>query len=184
MKEYILKGESAEVEKVLRENRIRVERGVITITPVQPETVPDSDSIKTLIESHRATEEACQRMAVAQIELAGLASELVAIIVTSGQTIPDELVAKLDSFGVDVPKMAETVPESTDTAENAGESVPETVPNDADPMKDDKNINVDDKTDVNLDDVKDTPGNDTKDVSSADTKEAAPTKAKRTKKAE
>lgn len=176
MKEYILKGESAEVEKVLRENRIRVERGVITITPVQPGTVLDSDSIKTLIESHRATEEACQRMTVAQMELAGIAGELVAIIVTAGQSIPDEIVAKLDSFGVDVPKMAETVPEIVENPDNAGECVPETVPNNPDSVEDDKTVDVEDLTEVNLDDVKDTPA--------ADTKEApAPTPKKtRTKK--
>lgn len=34
MKAYILKGDPAEVEKVIRENRIRISRGVITITPV------------------------------------------------------------------------------------------------------------------------------------------------------
>lgn len=37
---YILSGEPAEVEKVIKENRIRVERGVITFTPS-----PESDSL-------------------------------------------------------------------------------------------------------------------------------------------
>lgn len=34
---YILSGEPKEVKKVVQENRIRVERGVISFTPVQPE---------------------------------------------------------------------------------------------------------------------------------------------------
>lgn len=36
-KSYILKGDPKEVEKVIRENRIRVNRGVISFTPVEPE---------------------------------------------------------------------------------------------------------------------------------------------------
>lgn len=38
MKEYILTGDPAEVEKVIRENRIRISRGVISITPAEPES--------------------------------------------------------------------------------------------------------------------------------------------------
>lgn len=34
---YLLKGDPKEVEKVIRENRIRVQRGVIEFTPVEPE---------------------------------------------------------------------------------------------------------------------------------------------------
>lgn len=54
MKEYILKGDPAEVEKVIRENRIRISRGVISITPAEPEasevtniteTVKDEETI-------------------------------------------------------------------------------------------------------------------------------------------
>lgn len=37
--DYILKGDPKEVAKVIRENRIRVQRGVISFTPVEPETV-------------------------------------------------------------------------------------------------------------------------------------------------
>lgn len=33
---YILSGDLREVEKVIQENRIRVERGVIKFTPYQP----------------------------------------------------------------------------------------------------------------------------------------------------
>lgn len=37
--DYILKGDPKEVAKVIRENRIRVQRGVISFTPIEPETV-------------------------------------------------------------------------------------------------------------------------------------------------
>ena len=164
MQKYILEGDPKEVSKVIQENRIRVERGVIAFTPVQPETVLDPDSIETLIESHRASEESCRRMAESQIELAGIASDLVAIIITSGQSIPDELVAKLEPFGIVVPKIPETVPEIGESAENTGENVPETVPNDSEPMEDNKNVDVEDMTEVNLDDVKDSDDSDTKEA--------------------
>ena len=40
---YILDGNPDEVAKVIRENRIRVERGVIEFTPLQPEAAPSAD---------------------------------------------------------------------------------------------------------------------------------------------
>lgn len=43
--DYILSGEPKEVAKVLQENRIRVDRGVITFTPCQPDTVTDSKAV-------------------------------------------------------------------------------------------------------------------------------------------
>lgn len=42
---YILSGEPKEAAKVLQENRIRVDRGVITFTPCQPGTVTDSKAV-------------------------------------------------------------------------------------------------------------------------------------------
>ena len=47
MTQYILEGEPKEVAKVIQENRIRVERGVITFTPVQPGRMPDSKTTAT-----------------------------------------------------------------------------------------------------------------------------------------
>lgn len=41
---YILKGDPKEVAKVLQENRIRVDRGVISFTPCQPESALESGS--------------------------------------------------------------------------------------------------------------------------------------------
>ena len=70
-----------------------------------------------------------------------------------------------------------TVPENTETAENAGENVPETVPN-PDSVEDNKTVEVGDMTEVNLDDVKDIPEEDSK-------PEPAPTpKKSRSKKSE
>lgn len=43
-KSYILKGDPKEVEKVIRENRIRVNRGVISFTPVEPEPEQQIDA--------------------------------------------------------------------------------------------------------------------------------------------
>lgn len=42
MKKYILTGKPSEVEKVIRENRIRIGRGDIIITPLQDEEVPEN----------------------------------------------------------------------------------------------------------------------------------------------
>ena len=178
MQKYILEGDPKEMSKVIQENRIRVERGAIAFTPVQPETVLDPDSIETLIESHRASEEACRRMTESQIELAGIVRDLVAIIVTSGQTIPDELVVKLEPFGIVVPQIAETVPQIAESAENISENVPENVPNDSEPMEDNKNVDVEDMTEVNLDDVKDTEENDTKEAPAPTPKKTRPKKSK------
>lgn len=41
--DYILKGDPKEVAKVIQENRIRVDRGVISFTPCQPETALDTN---------------------------------------------------------------------------------------------------------------------------------------------
>lgn len=48
--EYILKGNPEDVAKVIRENRIRVQRGVISFIPVEPgsdskEVVEDSKEV-------------------------------------------------------------------------------------------------------------------------------------------
>lgn len=42
-KRYILTGEPREVDKVIRENRIRINRGVISITPVDADEVENAD---------------------------------------------------------------------------------------------------------------------------------------------
>jgi len=164
MKAYILKGDPKEVDKVLRENRIRINRGVIEITPVEPDAALDEACIETLKESHKASEEECRRMTVAQYELAELTGLVASIAVEGGQTIPEDITARLAEFGIIVPKIDETIPNVTETVENAGENVPEAVPNNLDSEEDSKNVEVEDMTEVNLDDVKDASEVDTKEI--------------------
>lgn len=179
---YILEGEPKEVAKVIQENRIRAERGVIKFTPAQPETELDGDAIRTLIESHDAITKDCQRMAVAQHELADITREILASAMAHGGVLSDELATRLDKFGITVPKIEETVenptlvvPESEENPENVADSVPEPGTND------------DDMVEVNLDDVKDAPASDVKSEPEADIKDApepTPKKKTRTKKSE
>lgn len=161
---YILKGDPKEVAKVLQENRIRVDRGVIEFTPCQPESALDADSIATLREDLDAKTKSCMEMAASQIELACIIDELVDVITEEGITISKEFADRLAKFGVTVPKSAETVPNTAETADITGERVPEVVPNVPETVEDDKTVDAGDMTEVNLDDVKDTEEADTKDA--------------------
>lgn len=173
---YILKGDPKEVAKVIQENRIRADRGVIEFTPCQQDSVLDADSIATLREDLEAKTKACVEMAEGHVELAGVTRDAIAIITENGITVPDDLTARLAQFGIIVPKSAETVPNTAEIADNAGESVPEIVPDESETVEDNKTVGAEDMTEVDLDDVKDTE--------EADSKEApAPTpKKKRSKK--
>ena len=187
MSAYILKGDQKELDKVIRENRIRVSRGVISITPAEPDTVLDEDSVKTLIESHKALHEEHQRLIAGHNRLAELTGMVVSLAVEGGQTIPDDLTASLSDFGIIVPKIGETAENTAEIGENITESVPNsTEPTEPDAM-DNKHIEVDDFQEVDVDADDKTPVNDdTKDVSEDDAKEAAPAKktSKRSKKSE
>lgn len=169
--DYILKGEPKEVAKVLQENRIRVDRGVIEFMPCQPETALDADSIATLRETLEAREKSCQEMAEGHVELAGVTRDVIAIIAENGIAVPEDLAVRLAQFGI-------TVPDTAEIADNASESVPEVVPDEPETVEDNKVVEAEDMTEVDLDDVKDTE--------EADTKEApAPTPKKtRSKKSE
>lgn len=82
--DYILSGNSHDVEKVIRENRIRIQRGVISITPLDSEVHTDnSDVIATLQERNAELNEkfaneckehsaACDRANELQIKLTKL----------------------------------------------------------------------------------------------------------------
>lgn len=164
MKEYILKGDPKELDKVLRENRIRISRGVISITLAEPEAALDEDSVKTLIEGHRVLGEERQHLIADRNRLIELTGIVVSIAVEGGQTIPEDVSASLGEFGIIVPKIAETVPESTENVANVVENVPETVPNNPEPVNDSKTVEAEDMTEVNLDDVKDAPEVDTKEA--------------------
>ena len=153
---YILKGDPKEVAKVLQENRIRVDRGVISFTPCQPDPALDADSIATLREDLDAETKACMEMAAGHIELAELTGLVVAIAVEGGQTIPEDITERLAKFGIIVPKIAETVPNDSPNVENDGSDVPETVPKEPEAVEDNKTEDAGtDMKEVNLDDVKD-----------------------------
>lgn len=160
--EYILKGDSKEVAKILQENRIRVDRGVIEFTPCQPGPVLDADSIATLQEDRDAKTKACMEMAASQVELASIIRELVVVTAKGGMAIPDDLAARLSKFGFTVPKIAETVPNTAEIADNDSESLPEVVHNEPETVDDNKVVEAEDMTEVDLDDVKDTEETDTK----------------------
>lgn len=159
---YILKGDPKEVAKVLQENRIRVDRGVIEFTPCQQDSVLDADSIATLREALEASEKSCQEMAQGHVVLAGVTRDVIAIIAENGISVPEDLAERLAQFGIDVPKIAETVPDAVETADNTNESVPETVLKIAEAVEDNKTVEAEDMTEVNLEDVKDIEETDTK----------------------
>lgn len=46
MKKIILSGEDSEVEKVIRENRIRVDRGLISFKEIEMKGNPDKKKLK------------------------------------------------------------------------------------------------------------------------------------------
>lgn len=176
---YILKGDHKEVAKVIQENRIRVDRGVIEFTPCQPDSALDADSIATLREALEASEKSCQEMAEGHVELAAVTRDVIAIIAEKGITVPEDLAERLAQFGIDVPKIAETVPDAVETADNTGESVPETVPKEPEAVEDNKTVDAGtDMKEVNLDDVKDVEEVDTKTVP------ATTMKSRRSKKSE
>lgn len=174
----ILKGDPKEVAKVLQENRIRVDRGVISFTPCQPDPALDADSIATLREELEAKTNECVEMAADQLVLINLTEAVVDIVVENGIVIPEDISTQLAKF-ITVPKLAETVPNDSPNVENAGSNVPETVPKEPEAVEDNKTVDAGtDMKEVNLDDVKDAPEEEPK-------AEPAPaTKKKRSKKSE
>lgn len=135
---YILKGDPKEVAKVLQENRIRVDRGVIVFTPCQQDSALDADSIATLREVLDAKTKECTEMAADQLVLANLVEEVVDIVVENGIVIPDDLSARLAKF-INVPKSVESVPKEPGAVD------------------DNKTVDAGDMKEVKLDDVKDAP---------------------------
>lgn len=191
MKEYILKGDPKELDKVLRENRIRISRGVISITPAKPDATLDEYAIKTLQESHSALGEERVRLIAQQNKLAELTGIVVSLAVAGGQTIPENVTANLTDFDIIVPKIGETAESTAEIGGNLTESVSsstETANMEPEPgTMDNKHIEVEDMQEVNPDADDKTPVNDdTKDLQEDDSKEAASaTKtSKRSKKSE
>ena len=103
MEAYILKGDPKEVDKVLRENRIRISRGVVSITPAEPDAALDVERVKM--------SEELQRVIAERNTLADLTSLVLSIAVDGGLTIPEDAIAQLGKLGIAVPQIAETVPD-------------------------------------------------------------------------
>lgn len=135
---YILKGDPKEVSKVLQENRIRVDRGVVEFTPCQPDSALGADSIATLQDVLDAKTNECAEIAADQLALANLIEEVVDIVVENGIALPDDLTARLAKF-INVPKSAESVSEEPEAED------------------DNKTVDAGDMKEVNLNDVKDAP---------------------------
>lgn len=192
MKAYILKGDQKELDKVIRENRIRISRGVISITPAEPDAALDEDSVKTLMEIHTAMSEDRERLIAELNNLSILTGSVVSIAVEGGQTIPDDITASLADFGITVPKIGQTAENPAETSVKLTESVPgsgesENVESDNPDVVDQKNVELDDMLEADLDADDKTPViNDTKDVPAADSKETETTKktTRRSKKSE
>lgn len=175
---YILKGDPKEVAKVLRENRIRVDRGVIEFTPCQQDSALDADSIATLREDLDAKTKACMEMATSHVELAGITRDIIAIIAENRISVPEGLTERLAQFGIDVPKIADPGPNTAEIADNDSESVPEVVPNNPDTVEDNKIVEAEDMTEVDLDDVKCTEETDTKEAPAPTPKKTRSKKSK------
>lgn len=185
-KSYILKGDPKEVDKVIQENRIRANRGVISFTPVEPDKADVSDRIAETAQEIAEAKEAAEKSTKAFAELA---VQLVNIAVEHGAEIPEDLQVQLAELGVSVPETSESVPENTDSAQNEPEDVPETtdsVPENENPEQmDDKTLEMEDMKEIDLDiDDKTLETDDSKDVPAPDTKkaEAAKKTSKRSKK--
>lgn len=179
MKEYILKGDPAEVEKVIRENRIRISRGVISITPAEPEASEAADSMKTLSASLEIAHKECDRLQGSLLELSELTRKVVLIEVEAGgQTIPEDLTSRLAEFGIIIPKIDETAGIPGVDGEKTTENVPSVAETEIDEeTMDDKNPYAEDFKEVDLDaDTKEVPDEDKKGAPAEDIKEATPPK--------
>ena len=162
---YLLKGDPKEVEKVIRENRIRVQRGMIEFIPVEPE------------------------------EAIGVVDEDVATVDTDNvpthESVP-EIEETAEKEGESVPEIeempenpADSVPEIEEMPENPADSVPES---DNPELMDDKHIGEpEDLQEVDLEtDDKTFVSEDSKEIPAPDVKETAVSKktARRSKKSE
>ena len=187
-KSYILKGDPKEVDKVIQENRIRANRGVISFTPVEPDKADVSDKIAETAQEIAEFKEAAEKSTKAFAELD---DQLVNIAVEHGAELPEDMRMQLAELGVSVPETSESVPKNPNSAQNEPENVPETtdsVPENENPEQmDDKTLDVEDLKEVDLDADDKTPDtDDSKDVPADDTKETKTAKktSKRSKKSE
>lgn len=135
--DIIVRGEPQELDFVRRLCRDKVRRGLLAILPA---TSPVCDEVVRL---KNERDEIVRKLQEKDARITELEEQLLSL---------------------SAPKIAETVPNTAEIAETAGESVPENVPNDTDTVEDNKTVEVDDMTEVNLDDVKDLPDEDSKEA--------------------
>lgn len=135
--DIIVRGEPQELDFVRRLCRDKVRRGLLAILP--------------------ATSPACDEVAILKNERDETARQLL-----EREARITELEELLSSLTVS--KIAETVPNSAEIADNTSESVPEVVPNEPETVEDNKIVEAEDMTEVDLDDVKDTEEADTKEA--------------------
>ena len=90
-KGYILTGDSVEIEMVIRENRVRTNRGKIKFSPIVPETAMPENCIETWKEvAESRGEEVCQ-MVISHQELAALTGEVLLIAAANGLSMSEEI---------------------------------------------------------------------------------------------
>lgn len=108
--DYILKGNPQDVEKVIRENRIRVQRGVISFTPLDCDVHTDnSDVIANL-------QERCEDL---QLSLDKECEEHSAACKRANDL--ESTITRLKEAGVDIDLILDEQPEATDSKEDVAE---------------------------------------------------------------
>lgn len=177
--DIIVRGEPREIDFVRRICRDKVRRGVLAILPA---TRPASDDVVKLRNERDETTKENERLRLRIAELEGKLANVDSNVDTSSDNV-------------------DSVPKSTETANNDGENgeeLTESVPNVTDSASsetnhetpdamDDKHIEVEDLQEVDLDaDDKILSGDDSKDVPADDAKKTKPAKktSKRSKKSE
>ena len=149
--DIIVRGEPQELDFVRRLCRDKVRRGLLAILP--------------------ATSPACDEVVKLKNERDETARQL---------REKDACITELEEqlLSLTVPKIAEPVPDTVKIADNAGESVPEVVPNEPETVEDNKTMEAEDMTEVDLDDVKDTEETDIKEAPAPTPKETRSKKSK------
>lgn len=175
--DIIVRGEPHELDFVRRLCRDKIARGVLAILPgnrpacdevvrLRNERDETKAVITTLQEHVAALEKDRESMCNNQHELTDIAGMLVYIAVEGNAVIPEDLAARLSTYGIEIPAIEEP-------AINTGDATAEIVPdsNEPEPM-DSKYIKVEDMQEADLGTDDKTPAaDDTKDVQTDDDKE-------------
>ena len=160
-KGYILTGDPVEIEKVIRENRVRANRGKVKFSPIESETAMPENCIETLKEVVESRGEEVRQMIISHQELAALTSEVLLIAAANGVSMSEEIKERLNTFGIIVPDVSEADAVSEDAATDTEKPVD----------LDNNNIDTDDLQEVDMDELdKSVAISDTKEIAISDTK--------------